>query len=82
MWKGASGHLKRPRWLLRRGRVWCSLELIAEVHFEVHCVLNFGSLGVVGVVPWIAFLIQRSNHLVSYAHMNVLAQVRALPARR
>jgi hypothetical protein len=28
-------------------RVWCLLELIAEVHFEVHCVLNLGFLGVV-----------------------------------
>jgi hypothetical protein len=37
----------------RRGRVWCSLELITEVHFDVHCVLNLSFLVVVGVVPWI-----------------------------
>ena len=35
--------------LIRRDEVWCSLELIAEVY----CVLSFGSLGVVEVVPWI-----------------------------
>jgi hypothetical protein len=34
------------RFLARRDRVWCSLELIAEVQ----CVLSFGSLGVLGQV--------------------------------
>jgi hypothetical protein len=37
--------------VVRRDRVWCSLELIAKVYFKVYCVLNLSSLGVVKVVP-------------------------------
>jgi hypothetical protein len=53
----------------KRDRVWCSLELIAEVHFEVHCVLNLGSLGVVEVVPWIDFghLFSTSRPIYSFS---------------